>query len=79
VSRGRIFTLIPHFLKGYQATQAPITTLRARQVQVTALQGALPAHADGETLCVQGTQLAIELLPSRLELICQLSSSQVQP
>jgi YegS/Rv2252/BmrU family lipid kinase len=80
VSRGRIFALIPHFLKGDQATQASITTLRAQRVQVTALHGALPAHADGETLCVQGKQLAIELLPSRLELICQPPPpSQVQP
>ena len=71
VSRGRIFALIPHFLKGDQAKQAPITTARARQVQVIALEGVLPAHADGETLCVQGKQLAIELLPARLELICQ--------
>ena len=76
VSRGRIFTLIPHFLKGDQATQAPITALRARRVQVTALRGVLPAHADGETLCVQGEQLTIELLPAALELICQPPSPQ---
>jgi len=79
VSRGRIFTLIPHFLKGDQATQAAITALRARRVQVTALQGVLPAHADGETLCVQGEQLTIELLPASLELICQPPSSQGGP
>jgi len=77
VSRGRIFALIPHFLKGDQATQEPIRTARARQVQVTALAGALPAHADGETLCVAGEQLTIELLPAQLELICQ--APQVQP
>ena len=77
VSRGRIFALIPHFLKGDQATQEPIRTARARQVQVTALAGALPAHADGETLCVAGEQLSIELLPAQLELICQ--APQVQP
>jgi diacylglycerol kinase (ATP) len=76
VSRGRIFTLIPHFLKGDQATQEPIRTARAQQVQVTALAGALPAHADGETLCVAGKQLTIELLPEQIELICQ--APQVQ-
>jgi len=71
VSRGRILTLIPHFLKGTQATQKEITILRAKQVQVTALQGDLPAHADGETLCTHGEQLTIELLPAHLDLICQ--------
>lgn len=71
VSRGRIFLLIPHFLKGDQATQKPISTARARLVEVTALQGVLPAHADGETLCTQGKQLQIELLPAQLDLLCQ--------
>jgi diacylglycerol kinase (ATP) len=71
VSRGRILLLIPHFLKGDQATQKPITTVRAQRLDVTALQGVLPAHADGETLCVQGKQLSIELLPAQLDLICQ--------
>jgi YegS/Rv2252/BmrU family lipid kinase len=77
VSRGRIFALIPHFLKGDQATQEPIRTARARQVQVTALAGALPAHADGETLCEAGEQLSIELLPAQLELICQAPQVQL--
>ncbi len=79
VSRGRILALIPHFLKGDQNKQASITTARARQVRVTALEGVLPAHADGETLCVQGKQLAIELLPAQLELICQPLEAQSQP
>ena len=76
VSRGRIFTLIPHFMKGDQATQESITTARARQVQVTAVAGALPAHADGETLCMAGERLDLELLPQQLELICQAPKEQ---
>lgn len=71
VSRGRIITLIPHFLKGTQATQEPIIIARAKRVEVTAIEGVLPAHADGETVCTQGKQLTIELLSSRLDLICQ--------
>lgn len=71
VSRGRILTLIPHFLRGDQAGETPITTGQAQKVVVTALGGVLPAHADGETLCSQGKQLATELLPTQLELICQ--------
>ena len=70
VSRGRIFALIPHFLKGDQATQEPISTARARRVTVTAVAGALPAHADGETLCMAGERLEIELLAQQLDLIC---------
>jgi diacylglycerol kinase (ATP) len=70
VSRGRIFALIPHFLKGDQATQPSISTARAKQVSVTALEGSLPVHADGETICTAGAGLTIELLPAQLSLIC---------
>ncbi len=70
VSRARIFALIPRFMSGTQAGQKPITTGRARRVVVTALTGSLPAHADGETLCTEGHELAMELLPRRVEVIC---------
>jgi diacylglycerol kinase family enzyme len=70
VSRARIFTLIPHFMRGDQATQKEIRTFQAKQVVVTALKGVLPAHADGETLCTEGKQLSIELLPQQINLIC---------
>lgn len=69
VSRLRIFSMIPHFLRGTQATQEPIRMARARRVVVTALKGVLPAHADGETLCTAAERLEIELLPSQLEVI----------
>jgi diacylglycerol kinase (ATP) len=69
VSRARIFGLIPHFLRGTQATQEPIQTGRARRVVVTAVEGVLPAHADGETLCTDGRRLEIELLPRQIEII----------
>ncbi|MFQ6101942.1 MAG: diacylglycerol/lipid kinase family protein [Anaerolineae bacterium] len=71
VSRARIFALIPHFMRGTQATQEPIRTGRARRVVVTAIEGVLPAHADGETLCTEGRRLEIELLPRQIEVICQ--------
>lgn len=69
VSKARIFSLIPHFLRGSQATQKPIRTTQARFVVVSALEGTLPAHADGETLCTHGKQLEIQLLPSQIEII----------
>ena len=69
VSRARIFGLIPHFLRGTQATQEPIRTERARRVVVTAVEGVLPAHADGETLCTDGRRLELKLLPRQIEVI----------
>ena len=71
VSRARIFSLIPHFLKGTQATQEPITTGQAAHVSITAVEGALPAQTDGEILCIDGQHLEIELLPRQIEVLYQ--------
>ncbi len=71
VSRLRILQLIPHFMKGTQAAQQSIRTSRTSRLVVTALQGSLPAHADGETICVAGQQIKIDLLPRQIEMICQ--------
>ena len=70
MSRLRMFGIIRHFLRGSQATQEPITTGQAARISITAVDGSLPAHADGEILCIDGKQLEIELLPRPIELIC---------
>lgn len=66
----RIFQLIPMFIQGKQAGQPEIKMRRARQVTVTALEGDFPAHADGETLCIAGEKLTVNLYPAELEVIC---------
>ncbi len=71
VSRARIFSLIPHFLRGTQATQEPITTGQAARISITALEGSLPAQTDGEILCIDGQHMEIELLSRQIEVICQ--------
>jgi diacylglycerol kinase (ATP) len=69
VSRLRIIQLIPYFMQGSQATQPEIRTLRTQTLSIQALEGVLPAHADGETLCVEGKQLTVESLPNQIELV----------
>jgi YegS/Rv2252/BmrU family lipid kinase len=71
VSKARIFALIPRFMAGTQASQPSIQTDRTRSIVVTALEGSLPAHADGETLCIEGQQLKMEILPRQIEIISQ--------
>lgn len=66
----RIFQLIAMFIQGSQEGQPEIKMRRARQVEVTALEGEFPAHADGETLCVAGRQLTVTLYPAELEVVC---------
>ncbi len=69
-SKGRILGLIPYFLRGTQATQPEIKMRRSRRVQIKALDGTFPAHADGEFICLSGSSLTLELLPQELEIIC---------
>ncbi|MCS7010918.1 MAG: diacylglycerol kinase family lipid kinase [Anaerolineales bacterium] len=69
--RMRILSLIPYFIKGTQATQKEVSMHRARRVVVTALQGTLPAHCDGETVCYAGKELHMEILPAQIEFITQ--------
>jgi len=69
VSQARILALIPKFMNGTQAAHPAVTTARARRITVTAIQGTLPAHGDGETLCKEGQELTMELLPRQIEII----------
>jgi YegS/Rv2252/BmrU family lipid kinase len=70
-SQLRIFGLIPYFMKGTQATQKEVTMAHAHKVHVKAVQGTLPVHCDGETVCFEGKELSIELLPEQIDFITQ--------
>ncbi len=74
-SRPRIFGLIPYFMKGTQATQKEVRMGQARKVTARAVSGTLPAHCDGETLCYEGSELTIELLPAQIEFVTQKPSA----
>jgi len=78
VSRARIFALLVKFLQGTQATDPAVQNAQAQRVVVTALEGVLPAHIDGETLCVEGKQLTLELVPRQIEIVT-LSSGEDAP
>jgi len=69
VSRPRMFTLIPHFLRGTQGSQPEIQMKRSRQVQITATKGVMPIQADGEILDQACQQVSIEILTRQLEII----------
>ena len=74
VGKLAIFGLIPKFMKGTQAGDPAIRTLRTQAITITALAGsALPAHADGETLCTAGQRLEVKILPSLIEVVTPLA------
>jgi YegS/Rv2252/BmrU family lipid kinase len=70
VSRAKIFYLMLHFMQGSQASQKEIQTRKAEDIKVTAIEGSLPAHADGETICVDGSNLYLKLIPHAINVIC---------
>jgi diacylglycerol kinase (ATP) len=70
-SQLRIFGLIPYFMKGTQATQKEVLMDKGRKIVATAVSGSMPVHCDGETVCFEGKELEIELLPAQIEFITQ--------
>lgn len=61
VSKFGILRLIPHFLRGSQFSQPSIRSALSRRVSVQAVEGDLPIHADGETICTAGREVTIEI------------------
>jgi diacylglycerol kinase family enzyme len=61
--------MIPRFIKGTQAGHPAIKFVCTPDITVTVVQGSLPAHADGETLCEAGQRLELSIVPQALELI----------
>jgi YegS/Rv2252/BmrU family lipid kinase len=72
--RGQLFRMLIRYTKGTQLKHPLMLSARTVRLSVEALDGGLTAHADGETICVDGKQLEIELLPSRVELVCGLGA-----
>jgi YegS/Rv2252/BmrU family lipid kinase len=69
LSRIGILTMIPRFMKGTQSTQPKITTGQASKINVVALEGVLPVHADGETICTAGKELRVEIIKQPIEIL----------
>jgi diacylglycerol kinase family enzyme len=69
ISQLGILGVVPKFLKGTQTEHAEVRIVRTDKIHIRAVQGTIPAHADGETVCTAGHELWIELLPGTLEVI----------
>lgn len=71
VSQARILPLALKFLSGQQGGHPAVRMQRGRQVRIRALDGTIPAHADGETLCAAGLSLAVELAEGALQVVAR--------
>ncbi len=77
VSRSAMLPLIGKFTKGSQKGDPAVTFLRANKVDIHAVNGSgIPAHADGETVCIHGQSIRVELHPQILEMIYQPASGE---
>jgi len=71
VSQIRILPLAVTFMHGTQGDDPAVKMTHARHITIRAIQGHIPAHADGETICKAGQTLNIELIPAAMEVIAQ--------
>ncbi len=69
VSRPRMLTLLPLFLKGTQIHEPEIQMKRAKGLKITALEGSMPIHTDGEIICLKSKEAEIKILPHALEIL----------
>lgn len=70
LTRLQILGLFPKVMKGTQKDHPAIKMPSTQHIQIIALKGKLPVHADGETICEAGQELDIRVLPQKLQLVC---------
>ena len=69
LSRIATLLLVPKFFSGKQYLHPAVDYYYPSKLKVSTIEGTIPAHGDGETLCVTGDQLDIELIPKAIEII----------
>jgi diacylglycerol kinase (ATP) len=71
VTRLQVLGLFPKVMSGTQESHFAIKMPTGQHVTVEALEGTLPVHADGETICEAGKTLEVEILKQQLNMICE--------
>jgi diacylglycerol kinase (ATP) len=69
MSSFEVIRMIPHFMKGTQATQPAIKTGQTTRIVINGLDGPLPAEMDGEIFSTEDRRVEVEILPGELEII----------
>lgn len=69
VSRMGIIKLMGKIMSGSQEGQPFVKMPLSGTVEITALTGSLPVHADGETICKAGDKLSVRIFPRQIDLI----------
>ena len=75
LNRRDMIDLMLRLTKGTQAEHPKIETGRSSRIAITAPNGGLVVHADGETICVDGKALLVECLASRVRIVCRAETT----
>jgi diacylglycerol kinase (ATP) len=70
VHRRQMVSLISKYMKGTQENSPYITTHRGREYSIQAIEGHMITHADGETICTEGTDLEVKCHHQMLDIVC---------
>ncbi|MBU0957124.1 MAG: diacylglycerol kinase family lipid kinase [Spirochaetes bacterium] len=70
LTRREMLRLMLHYIKGSQHRSGLVENARAPDFHILAPNGGLVCHADGETICIDGTELTVECIPAALRIIC---------
>jgi len=69
VGRLKALQTVPKIMKGAHLNDPIFTITRAHSIHITARQGHLASHMDGETISVDGDWIKVEMFPARLDVI----------
>jgi len=69
VTRLQVLGLMPKVMSGTQAEHDAVRMLTGQNINIEALNGSLPVHADGETICEAGKTLEVSILKQQIELV----------
>ena len=68
-TRLKLIDVFFHYPKGTQGECEEVYMSRAVKFHLTAIEGSMAAHCDGETICYDGKELEITCIPAALRLI----------
>ena len=69
LSRIGVIKLMGKIMKGTQEGQPAVKMPLTETLEITALTGSLPVHADGETICEKGEKISVRIFPKQIDLL----------
>jgi len=72
--RSQLIKIFSHYTKGTQEECDGVNMHKVSMVHIKALEGGMAAHCDGETVCYDGKELELKIIPAALRLVYPMES-----